>query len=246
VLKLRIIFICSLLLFAFCPVDETWVNVRKEEVLNDFSGVRNWFASNESYQLKLKYQSFESFSSMKSADESIGYFKRSKLNYHSVMMGIETIQNEKIRIMVDSSNKTILLAEPKKELQSPFDEQEYIKVLDKCRALKKMEGPTEKKLRIEFPAKFYMDSYTITIEKKEIIKKLVIYFGQEISANENEKNAKKSKPRVEISFSEHKANAVIPPHEFSTKKYIEFDGKNYKTNKLYSEYKIYDTRVKTK
>jgi len=244
VYKLRNIFYFSLLFLSFRPGDATWVNVQKEEVLQDFTAVRNWFAKNQSYQLNLKYCSFENYTTIKSADESVGYFKKSKLNYHSVMMGIETVQNEKIRVIVDSVNKTILLAESGKELQNPFGEGLYSKMLDKCRALKKMDGPSEKKLRIEFPLTFHMDSYEIAIEKKEFIKKITLYYMKAISAEEDDKNTKKSKPRVEISFSGHKVNPVFSAQEFSTKRFVDFDGKNYKTTKLYSAYKIYDTRLK--
>lgn len=199
-----------------------WKTISKEEFLKVLEKVEKLYRTGSSYSVEVSHASFKDYATKTVHDKSTGYFiKDSKNNYHSYLMGIHTVQNEKYKVVADSAKKSIMVSGRDASLDKAMNPVDFSKSMEKCTAIKYYVSGTNTLYRVEFSKNYPYNAYEMETDADAQVKKLILYFNSELPLDPNDKNSKKSKPRVEITFSNYKKNAAVSYSEhFDHSKYI--------------------------
>ncbi|MBL0048942.1 MAG: hypothetical protein IPP32_12695 [Bacteroidetes bacterium] len=224
--------------------DVKWVNISKDEMAQILVRISNWY-KNDAYSISIAHNSYNDFSSLSPFEKSFGYVKKNKTNFHSFLLGVHSIQNENVKLVIDSASKQMTLAFADKQLESVFTAEDYILTLNYCTSILQRNLESEKIYRLEFDEKNMVGAYEFKLNKQGLLKSIVIYYNHEILKDESTRKEMEVRPRLEIIFSNYKLNPPFDYKEdFDEKKYISYGSKNkLMLNQAYKYYKLSDQRL---
>ncbi len=236
-LNILILFPCVLLCsFTWDVIDKQMMTQKLEEIKKQLKDVQN-------YSITVSHASFEDYTTNVPHEKTAGFFRRSKNNYHSFLVGVTTIQNANCKLVVDSAHGVIAIADPDRSLENTLTHADYDTYLSVCTAIKMMTIGKESQYRLEFSKENPLNAYEFSIGDKGFFSKITIFYNREIKKENNSV----TKPRMEITFSNWKKNISFSKDEFDETKYVFKKGDQYFLNTLYAgKYKLLDQRVMTK
>lgn len=240
--------ICMISLLLFAAIveaqSEKRENIGRTDMAKVFEQMNNWFKNTPSYSLSVTHASYENYTTMVPVEKAVGYFKKDKNNYHSFLLGIHTIQNSTYKIVIDSSEKIIAIANPDQLVWNTYTLDDYALLLKNCSTIKVSTSGLDKRYRFEFAEGYGLSGYEFLINPDGLPKEVVSYYSQEIKKDESDKNSPKVKPRVSITFSGYKKNPVLSyKEEFDESVYfIKKNNKPLLTEK-YKDFKFNDQRL---
>lgn len=219
-------------------VQSAWKTISKEEADKIMANTSGWYKNISAYSVTVTHSSFVGTQATPYERKS-GYFKMKGKNYHSYMLGIHSIQNEKYHIVVDSTSKTIMVNNPQ-EIKSGIESAsspEMMKLCEKYSLLKTNEAST---LKLSFKKGNAVEAYELKLNKDNSPAEIIIYYAK----SPEKKQDVSKKPRLKIAYSNYKKNITIDAKEFDISKYVTVSGNNITPTNAYKEYKIADVRVK--
>lgn len=230
--------------------DLNWKNITREEFEKVKSLLENFYSKNTTLSMTVTHASYKNYTTEIPHEQVAGYFRMNKNNYHSFLMGVEAIQNEKFKISVDSSQKLILVANPD-NLGKEGGIKEMMKFnyelsRSQITAYKIAEVKGGKIHRVEFTQKLPYTAYEMDISEEGLLRKLVIYYRNEYPSDIEDEQSPKTKPRLSITFSEVSKVPVFSKDEFDHNKYITISDKKILPSTQFSGYKVADLRVSEK
>jgi len=229
------------------PTDN-WNIITVDEMSKEIKKIEAFYKNTPAYSVSVTHASYKSYTATSSEDKMNGYFmKDAKNNYHSYVLGIHSVQNNKIKITVDSLNKSILINEPDKAFTKEVKVKEIEQMLKICTSVKKQNGTEISKYRFEFGKGTQYAAYEIWVNMDSRLQKIILYFNAEFPSDPDNDKSVKTKPRAEIVFSNYKTGIkpVYKDH-FDETKYIKLSGDKYIPTEKFKNYKVYDLRAKTK
>lgn len=217
--------------------------VNRAEMTEVFKKINNWLINTPVYSLTVTHTSYEDYQTIVPADKTVGYFIKNNYNYHSFLMGIHTIQNNNYKLVIDTSEQIIIVANPDKLIWRNYSVSEYDSILKICTSLKVTDKGNDKLYRIELSKNSSIGAYEFLITNDFQIKEIVWYYNSEITKDSEDENSPKSKPRLSIQFSNYKTSLQNVTSEFDEKKYFlkNSDGKLV-VSSTYKNYKLLDQR----
>lgn len=234
------------ILSGFVISDNNWEVVSADEMTKKIKEIESFYKTTKAYSIVVSHKSYKNYTSNIPEDQSNGFFiKDTKNNYHSYSMGIRTVQNDKVRITIDSLNKSILINQPDKSFSREVKISELKDLLKTCSKMKIGTWSNIDKLRFEFSRSSSYSAYEIWTSTSYRITRVVIYFNIEIPTDPDDEKSPKTKPRAEIVFSDYKTG-ISPDYKkyFDETKYIVFKNGEYAATDKYADFLIYDLRVK--
>ncbi|MBC7412321.1 MAG: hypothetical protein H7331_07695 [Bacteroidia bacterium] len=226
-----------------------WISTTPEEVVKEFMRVNNWYIKHTNYSVEFTHSSYENYTTPVTFEKINGYFYKNNNKYHNLLLGTHTIQNDKFKIVVDSLNKFILVANPSAKNINAFEAAKYIENLSNCVALKKTDTGKEHKIRMEYDDEENIAAYEITINIDGSIKNLVLFYNDIEEEEDDIPNHKKTtptvaKPRINIAFNNYKLNPIFNYDAvFSETKYIIVSNKKITPQSKYKAFHISDQRL---
>lgn len=240
------ILILVMFLFGFILPDSNWETVTASDMSKEIKSMEEFYKNTSAYSIKIVHRTYRNYSATKIEDESTGFFiKDAKNNYHSYSMGIRTIQNSKMKLTIDSLNKSILLNEPDSYLSKEVKISELKDLLKLCSAIKMNKEEGAKKYRFEFNKGGSYSAYEIWANSSSQIKKLILFFNTEVLTDPSDEKSAKTKPRAEISFSDY-TTGITPDYKkyFDETPYIQLKNEKYSGVGKYKGFEVLDLRVK--
>ena len=231
-------------LAGFKSVDNSWQEITVADY-DKIVDVAESFFKQTTCTVEYKMESFKTHTDKNAHDAQFGKAIISGKNMYSNFLGIKTIQNKNYRIVIDSVDKTILIA-------NPVNVTEYKPLIENYKVFKKYFASIKKlntvegfKLELNFKEKLKIKKIMLDVNKDGFIKKTSSYLNVAISENPANEKAPKSKPRIETSFLSYKKNVTIDYKKYFDEA-IYFIVKNGKMtpNGNYKNYTISDTRIK--
>lgn len=208
-----------------------------------FEQMNNWFKNTATYSLTITHASYEDHKTIVPVEKSVGYFKKDKNNYHSFLLGMHTIQNSNYKIVVDSSEKILMVANPDQLVWNTYTLDDYTYILKNCATIRVTDSGTDKKYRMDFDKEANISSYEFLFNQDGLLKEVVSYYNEEVKKDDDE-NSPKVKPRISITFSEYKKNPVLNyKEEFDESKYITKKNDKLIPAEAYKDYKFSDQRL---
>jgi hypothetical protein len=220
------------------------VSISKEEMGAVFEKTNTWFRATNAYSLNVTHASYENYTTGVPADKSDGYFKKDGNNYHSFLMGIHTIQNSQYKIVIDTAQKIIVVANPDQLTWLAYTQDDYQVVLKSATATRMRKTGRYTFYRVELPEQNPMGAYEFLIDENGLAREISWYYNQEMRTDENNA-ASTVKPRMSISFSGYQENPSFNFTEtFSEAPYFFKKNDQLQVTENYIKFKLLDQRIR--
>lgn len=176
------------------PIEKTKADLKKTNLL---------YASTPSFSMDIQYAVFDSHVGGNLVEQKTGtYVKHESMSY-SKILNIETIINPKTTVIVNHDDKFIVITDTKKIELSPL-QTNLDSLLKWCSSIKMQDiGVTERRYTMSFTEEeedeFSKIELAINLSNNSI-KKMTLYYNQEMPLTENDYYAKEKKPRLEITY----------------------------------------------
>ena len=220
-----------------------WKFISKEQARLFIIEMRTWVDKHPNYSVDLNYYSYKTYADLSPADKSIGYFKKNGENISSLNVGIKNIQNAVYRVAIDTTQKIILIGNPRKSGKSVADI-DTAQLMSKVEKFSSFSTEDESGLKIEFKKNPTIGSIEIYIGKNGEIKRMVWYYSgrvTNIDVNDKDNNVL---PKVEVVYSNYKLNTSFDyKKEFDEKQFFTIKDKVFVPTQKYKDYKVRDTRI---
>jgi hypothetical protein len=221
-----------------------WTTIDKKEMSEVLSRISEWYKNTSSYSLTVTHTSYENYTTTIPFEKRTGYFKKDKNNYHSNMLGFNTIQNENYKIVVDTSNNAILVSNPDKSIGNAYTLNDYERILNLCSEIKKSVGlNNETHFRLELKQGHNISYYEYIVDAEGFLKQMVWYYDKEVWKNVDDKNSEKGKPRLSVAFSGYTKNSTHAKNEFDASKFIIKKENKIVLTEKYKGFRLYDQRI---
>ncbi|MFL5763548.1 MAG: hypothetical protein ACJ77K_06355 [Bacteroidia bacterium] len=221
----------------------TWESCSKAEISVAYEKAIQWFSGNSSCSVSLNYASFMNYTTLIPSDESSGFYRKSKTNFHVNSVGIRTLCNGQYCLVADTANQIIVLKN-KTEQTSPIGSKDLDNLLSHVQAMKKMDlknGITA--YRLEFKPNDIYTAFEFRTNSSGTFDRITYYYSKEAKEDEDDEKSPKGKPRMEISFSNYATNVKFSEGEFSTAAYVKENGRKILLNEHYKNFELKDYRV---
>jgi len=229
--------------FAQQPATQQYKYVGRADMAVVFKKINDWFINTPTYTLSVTHASFEDHKTPNPAEKSTGYFKKENSNYHSFLIGVHTIQNKKYKIVVDSSQKIILVSNPDKLIWNNYAVADFDSILQICSTIKVFSSGQDKLYRLDFNKESTIAYYEFLINTEGMLKEIVWYYNKEMKIDEDDENSKAVKPRVSISFSNYNTSEQLNyNNEFEESNYFTIKDNKFIVSEKYKMYKLFDQR----
>lgn len=242
----KIIRLIPVLLFAALSTSvvqaQEWKPVQKEAVLQALK------TSNQN-MLKAKTLEVEMIQTIFDLDNhnvlasGNGFFKRKDSVFlHTRMLGVETIQNREYRLLVDSSNKTILLNRP--VAMTPALDLANIETFFNLYPIKNMRSKDMKEkgilyfIEFETSGGYPVESLGFTVSAEGLITEFEMVMNQGIGGGGENKS------RITIQYFNYRLNHTMDSDDFDLNNYLTFNQGVAKPAKAFSAYEFVNTSGK--
>jgi hypothetical protein len=228
----------------------SWESASAGEIAQAYRKACHWFTHTSSYAFKLKYSSFNSPYTDVPLETSEGFYKKTANRYISEGIGIRTIQTQDLKIIIDTTEKTITLMDPGRLNPDIASVADLEVLLANTRALKKCKQGKGIRYRMDFNPNAQFEAYEFLLNERGILERLTYYYSEQAESSEDwrsgENNAVRVKPRMEILFHSHEVPARIKESEFTTTFVVSFDKDKAHLNPFYNHFRLLDYRISKK
>ena len=206
----------------------------------DFKKMNKYYLSHEHISMDIEYLFYENHQSKKAIDVQWAKYKKSGSKFYYAMDGITTIQNDKHKLVLNSSNKIILVTKKQKEIDSKvFTGATMDSVLTLCKRIDytKMEGG-KKHYVLTYKSSNYFPykKLVIVLNSNNSLSKMIYYYNRAINYTPDENDVEEA-PRMEIVY-KNTSTKVIATYQYSLSKYVKIQGKKISAVSKYLNYRL--------
>lgn len=227
-----------------------WEKVDKNEVVNAYQKACNWFSNTSSYSFNMTYTSYKDHYSKEVIETSNGFYKRSTNKFKSEIMGIRTIQNSSVRVVVDSADKLIAITDPGSLTPTMAGTDQLLEMLSNVKALKKKKSNYDVTYKIDFSKNELFESYEFSVDNNGLLEKLIYYYSEQddkdFGGDTDDGHfpiTSKIKPRLEILFSKYQYPIKVSSNDFEIKGILLAENRKVTLNESYKSYSVKDYRT---
>ncbi len=248
-MKTRVIFcfLCACSTVAWSQ-SAAWENASRQELVAAYRISYNWFINTPSYSFKLNYISYGDAVSKEPIENSEGYYKRVANNCVSEIIGIKTLQNANLKVVVDTADRLVTVTDPGNLSPAMTGQEELMALLDNARGLKKMKQSKSTRYHIDFKEGGQYEAYEFIVNDKGQGEGLTYYYQEQITRADGEGEDKeiKMKPRLEIRFSDYQVPAKYTESEFSERGILVHEKGKLNLTAAYRNFRLLDYRLQAK
>ncbi|MBI3518042.1 MAG: hypothetical protein HY062_01625 [Bacteroidetes bacterium] len=223
-----------------------WVDINKEEARKMLQDMSNAYLATPNFSMQVNQASYIGHSSAVVHDEATGKFFKSNKSYVSQLLGLQTVQNEKLKIVIDSANKVIAINNSDRSFKAIPSIEDLDQSLFFVIDIKKMVSNGLAFYSFRFKENFTYTKIEFVLTSDFFMKEMVMYFSDDLPINpDDEEHSAKAKLKYKVSYSGIRKNIVIKPEMFSENQYLIYhpSQKKYSVNEKYKRYKLQDLRA---
>lgn len=229
------------LCFLLLAMSSKAIHTPVEKARVDFKKVNDLYVTTMSYSLDIQYAVFDSHSGGNLVEQKSGkYVKHQDMSY-SKILDIETVVNPKRTVVVNHEDRFIVITDTKKISLSPL-QTNTDSLLKWCSSIKVQDlGTTERRYTLNFSEEEDPEFSKIELSISLVnysIKKMVLYYNQEMPLTENDYYAKEKKPRLEITYKTFVSMPTVNASLFEESTYVSEINKVYKGKGKCSAYEV--------
>lgn len=212
-----------------------------EKARVDFKKVNDLYSATTSYSLDIQYSVFDSHAGGNLVEQKSGKYLRYQESSYSKVLDIETIVNPKRTIVVNHEDKFVVITDTKKISLSPL-QTDVEKLLGLCSSIQvEDEGSAVRHYTLHFSAdgdpEFSKIEIFINLGDYSI-RKMVLYYNEEMPLDQNDYYAKEKKPRLEVVYRSFTPVTTASAVLFSEATYISENNAVYRGKGKTASYEI--------
>lgn len=237
----RRVVISGIFLFSFLSVSAQ-VDVEFKKAQELYALVDAFYAQPQ-YHLTMQMKSFKGDGRDNQQDFSRGYIKKNKDLYEVYQMGIYSIQNEDIKLVVDSTERLVALTFPVEPLQSSFSNESYQASQLFMDRLSSEKNGKNTELTINYTEGFDYNKLFLSIGPRGMVNIMQLFFANPINYQDTNYNQQTANAWVEISYQQQ---AIEQPNYFkhSISSIVKMKGNEYVLSPLFKGFELSDLRYK--
>lgn len=221
---------------------QQWLPVSKTEATSILAKMNDWYKHHPDYSVKVNHSSYLGYEGTVPHEENDGFLVVHGADYYSSMLGIETIQNAAYKIVIDTSEREILISNPDTSSRyfKNISDSSSLRGVSACYLMKE-KGLIS--LRLDYKPGYKMERHVITLDEEYKIMEMVFYFRPDF----DEENVDESKrPKAVIRYSDYQTkNFTDFKKEFDTENYfVTGDSDKLIPASGYRDFELVDTRIK--
>jgi len=206
---------------------------KAERILVDLN---SYYLEHPNYGVTVTHALYSHYNAQTADETYTGYYRRNKLKEHSVLMGIETIQNEQTKVVIDTNSKLVMVYNTIPMANSPGIE--IISALKLCSSIHVNDKGAESRIELDFQDNQYPLSKMVIAIVDHRLTVLEMWHNEAVTDD----NGEIIKPRTKISYSNYQENKKFSAKEFSTGHVVELKNSAIIPAESYSLYRIMDLR----
>ncbi|MES2680892.1 MAG: hypothetical protein V4635_13455 [Bacteroidota bacterium] len=228
-----------------------WENISQPEMAEAYRSLCRWFTNTASYSVKLKYTSYSSAVAVKPIESAEGYYKRESGNYVTEIMGIKTLQNSAVRVILDTADKMITVMSPAVADPMAAVSGELESWLKNVSGLRKIKTATGIRYRIDFMENKLYEACEFAVSSNGRAEQLTYYYSEQVEKHagdlpEQRNKEIRMKPRLEVRFTDYRIPADHTASVFSERSILTRDEGKLKPATAFRDYRILDYRKQEK
>ncbi len=209
-----------------------------EKVLNKLKVLNQYYETNRNYAVDVTHMLFSSVDNPVVEERFTGFYKTMDGMEHSLLLGIETVQNHEIRVNIDTNSHTISISNVQKPVV--FSITELKQSMKVSRNIKLSESDSLDIISFEFDVTRYpLYKLDIAISKNRIVS-IDMYHAEKTDNNKGEKVY----PHTRVEYSNYVENLRMKKRDFDVSDIVVKTDNTYEPDNAYKDYRIYDLRVK--
>lgn len=210
----------------------------KEKVKAKLKSLNIYYQNNPNYMVKVKHILYTNTNGPKIDDSFQGYFKTVNGMEHSLLLGIETIQNKDIRVGVDTATKIVTISPIQKS--ESFSASALEKSINGCKKVTMLDTSDITIIN------FYFDKNKEAIYKIKLVVNENRVSSVDMWHNEKVVNSSNNEidPHTRIEYSSYKEKLKLRNKYFNVSGIVEKSEDKYKLTSKYKGYRLYDLRAK--
>ncbi len=198
-------------------------NTPIEKALVDFKKVNDLYAATASYSLDIRYSVFDSYAGGNLVEQKSGKYLKHGAQSYSKVLDVETIINPKRTLIVNHEDKFIVITDTRKVELSPLQADAAV-LLKLCSSIDVEEQGTSGRhytLNFSEEEEHEFSKIEVFINLSDYsLKKMILYYNQEMPLDANDYYAKEKKPRLEIVYTSFTPVASLNPAFFEESAYL--------------------------
>lgn len=233
-----------ILAFVLCSfiMDTPWTTITNEQASKKIVDLSNSMKKMDNYSVSLIHAVYTSHTAEQPFEQKIGYYKHWGKFNHSLLLGIETVQNESIQVVIDSSNKTVIVSNAKDQKDMMFETPQ----LQLCSKIEEQLEGSSLGLRFIFIKGLPLNEIRLqfnTISK--VLEKIEMYNSQAMYVSNPDSGTEPTEiPKTIISFNDYKRQSCVK-EDFNVSRIVTLINNKYILTDLYKKkgYIVYDNRI---
>lgn len=194
------------------------------------------------YYVDLKYSSFKGLNSTQPFETSIGYYQKNGKFQQNYIMGITTIQDDKIKLTLDSINQIVAINYAVGDLNNTLSKEEFEQSKKMIETLKKGESESGIKFQVNYVPTSPVRTIEYSFNKKGELKSMSIYYAEQKEYEDEEGNVKKDHVWLKIEFLRFENK--IAKKELKISELVLESNNEFKLKPLYRDFELVDFRYK--
>lgn len=207
---------------------------KAERILVDLN---SYYLEHPNYSATVTHALYSNYNAQ-TADESYsGFYRHNKLKEHSILMGIETIQNEQFKVVIDTNSKLVMVYNTIPMANNPGIE--IISALKLCRSIHVNDKGAESRIELDFQDNQYPLSKMVIAIVDHRLTVLEMWHNEAIT----DENGEIIKPRTKVSYTDYQENKKFSAKEFAIGHIVELKNSAITPKAEFSLYRIMDLRT---
>jgi hypothetical protein len=241
---IRTFFIVILIACNAIEVSAVSRKLSPQEAAQIVKKIADWYKDTERYTMDIEIKTFKEYSSDAAHETQHGFTRKSGRNFHSFMLGTNSIQNEKYQITIDSARNFMSVKDAELNVWENISAGILEKYLNAATEITLVETGNDYILKMAPPVNSAMHQYELTYDKNYRIKNIKMEIEKEELA-EDGKTTYLIHPKIIFRFYNYTNGASLKSAEFLTETYIN-TGAELTPKSEYAGFEFFDLRVKEK
>lgn len=222
------------------------MNTNSQNAKQDVLKINEAYSKFNDLSMSITYNVYANAASSIPAESETGSFKQHGSLRYSRIKEIESLQNKEYLVVVDNEEKIIVVGNPVKFNPKKITLLDLDTAFAKCSSVKFIDNNTgQKGYKLMFKQNIVseFDAIDLYFNKKSfLVEKMVFYYREKIKINEEDENAVKEKPKLEIIFSNMNFKTIADINFFSEARFIEKKKGKYYPVSAYNQYNLIDQK----
>lgn len=207
---------------------------KAERILVDLN---SYYLEHPNYGVTVTHALYSHYNAQTADETYTGYYRRNKLKEHSVLMGIETIQNEQTKVVIDTNSKLVMVYNTIPMANSPGIE--IISALKLCSSIRVNDKGTKSTIELDFQDNQYPLSKMVIAIVDHRLTVLEMWHNEAVT----DENGEIIKPRTKVSYTDYQENKKFSAKEFAIGHIVELKNSVITPKAEFSLYRIMDLRT---